>query len=142
MSFTPVPLQAIVGGISLALPVFHLLILSGKVFGISGFLHRSWKPGPGGRRSLEDLLAVAGLLVGGFGIGVLEKYGEKGVTLLPSGSLSTSVLAGLLSGAGSKVRGYRHLASDNSDHGRSFKMDAPAATWSVVSRVSRPGRFA
>ncbi|KDQ61028.1 hypothetical protein JAAARDRAFT_45703 [Jaapia argillacea MUCL 33604] len=89
----PTPLQSFLGGIGLSLPVFALVKLNGSVFGISGFLHRAVR---GGR---EALMAVAGLVLGGIVIGLVE--GEGPQTL--STSLAKLAFSGFLVGMGTRL---------------------------------------
>lgn len=89
----PAPLQAFFGGIGLAIPVFDFLTLNGNILGISGFIHR------GIRGSSEAILSLAGLLLGGATIGLLQSSPPE---ILES-RLSTLILSGLLVGIGTKV---------------------------------------
>lgn len=89
----PTPLQSFLGGIGLSLPVHALLIFNGSVFGISGFLHRTF------RGDKEAATALAGLVLGGAAVGLL-------IGAAPEDSGATIpqlIISGLLVGAGSKV---------------------------------------
>ena len=92
---SPTPLQSFLGGIGLSLPVHSLLLLNGSVFGISGFIHRS------GRGSIESAASVAGLVLAGVSLGLLE--GKDGAPEVIPGGLSKLLVSGLLVGAGTKV---------------------------------------
>ena len=108
------PTQGFLGGIGLALASSLLLFSTGKVLGISGFLHRSLRPPPtsslNSRRG--DIVSVVGLLLGGLCIGALQfKHPEAdGHKADPQGGtwtyneLATVALAGFLSGIGSKLQ--------------------------------------
>lgn len=87
------PLQSLLGGVSLALPVQTLLSLNGKTFGISGFIHGAV------RGNLEDVLSALGMIAGGFAVGVIE--GIK--PTIQESSAFPLILSGLLVGAGAKV---------------------------------------
>lgn len=108
------PVQGFLGGVGIALSSSLLLFTNGRVFGISGFLHRSCNPRVSlfkGWKStsekLGDAIAVTGLVIGGIVIGALEsKYAPN----IPSpfeplvGSEYFKVVAGgFLIGLGSKV---------------------------------------
>src|SRR5260370_6292835 len=105
---TSAPLQGLLGGVSLAIPVFALLTNSGNVFGISGFLHRIPAGSPRAHAWQEGVAGVLGLVGGGVFIGLLRPYvlGWSAVTtplLLPGGTLIRAMISGFLSGFGSKV---------------------------------------
>jgi uncharacterized protein len=87
------PLQSLLGGVGLALPVHTLLSLNGKTFGISGFIHGA------ARGNLEDVLSALGMIAGGFAVGAIE--GIK-PTIQDSPAFPL-ILSGLLVGAGAKV---------------------------------------
>lgn len=91
---SPTPLQSFLGGLGIPLPVHALLVLNGNVFGISGFLHGAV------RGSKEAVAAVAGLILGGFAVGLLE----GGATKSSGMALPKVLISGLLVGLGSKVR--------------------------------------
>ena len=89
----PTPLQSLLGGVGLAIPIQFHLVLNGSVLGISGFVHNAVL----GRK--EALASVAGFLMGGAIIGVLEGIGPgKG-----SAALARIGFSGLLVGIGTKV---------------------------------------
>jgi len=90
---SPTPLQSFIGGIGLSLPVHALLVLNGKVLGISGFIHRAVLG------DLEAAFAVSGLILGGTALGMV---GSPNPEVIFIGSDRT-VLSGFLVGAGSKV---------------------------------------
>lgn len=105
---TSAPLQGLLGGVSLAIPVFALLTNSGNVFGISGFMHRILSTSPTTSAWWEGAAGVLGLVGGGAFIGVLQKgvLVQSAVMtplLLPGGTLIRAVISGLLTGLGSKV---------------------------------------
>jgi len=87
------PLQSFLGGLGLVLPVHSLLLLTGNVFGVSGFLHRAVR---GGR---QGIAAVAGLVSGGVLVGIVEAHGVKPFTL----GFRQILLSGFLVGLGSKL---------------------------------------
>jgi len=89
----PTPLQSFLGGVGLVIPVHFLLTLNGSVFGISGFLHNAVR----GRR--EALTSVAGFLLGGAIIGVVEGIGPETI----SAELPRIALSGLLVGVGTRL---------------------------------------
>lgn len=90
---SPTPLQSFLGGLGLTLPVHALMLLNGNVFGISGFFHRAVRGGK------EAIVAVAGLVLGGVFVGIIEGSGPEPFTL----GLSQVLLSGFLVGLGSKV---------------------------------------
>lgn len=96
---SPTPLQSFLGGLGLSLPVHALTLLNGNVFGISGFLHRAVRGGT------EAIIAVAGLILGGAFVGIIEGGGPKPLNI----GLSQVVLSGFLVGLGSKVSGPLNL---------------------------------
>jgi hypothetical protein len=77
----------------LSVPVHTLLLLTGNVFGISGFLHQAVRGGK------EGIAAVAGLVSGGVLVGILEGGGVNPLTC----SFRQVLLSGFLVGLGSKV---------------------------------------
>lgn len=87
------PLQSFTGGVGLAFPVHELLILNGSVLGVSGFVHRAV------RGDKEAVLSVVGLLLGGLSVQLVERSGPE----LPTGGLVATVIAGVLTGLGTKV---------------------------------------
>lgn len=90
---TPTPSTSFLGGLGLALSVHSLMILNGSVFGVSGMIHCTV------RGNKETLVAVAGLVLGGVIIGLIEGQHPS------SGSLKLQgiIVSGLLSGLGTKV---------------------------------------
>ncbi|KAF7294835.1 hypothetical protein MIND_01021400 [Mycena indigotica] len=86
-------LLSFLGGLGLSLPLHALLTLNGNVFGISGFLHRSF------RGNLEAIASTAGLLLGGVVVGLVE---GPSLDRIDMGSLSL-VISGLLVGVGTKM---------------------------------------
>jgi hypothetical protein len=84
---SPTPLQSLLGGVGLSLPVHSLLVLNGSTLGISGFIHRAVLG------ELEAASALAGLVLGGAAVGAIEGIGQGLV-----------IISGFLVGAGSKVR--------------------------------------
>jgi len=110
---TSAPLQGLLGGVSLAIPVFVLLTNSGNVFGISGFMHRMLSTSPNTYAWWEGAAGVLGLVGGGAFVGLLQQgvLVQNAVTaplLLPGGTLIRSGISGFLAGLGSKV-GVRRL---------------------------------
>jgi len=93
----PAVLQALVGGLTLPIPVHSLLLLDGNVFGISGFIHR------GVRGNIEAAMGATGLILGGVVVGLLENGGPKPV----SSSIAQTLVAGFLVGLGTRVRARR-----------------------------------
>ncbi|KAI4526748.1 hypothetical protein K525DRAFT_188390, partial [Schizophyllum commune Loenen D] len=87
------PLQSFLGGIGLVLPAHALLVLNGKVFGISGFMHRCL------RGDKEAVAGVAGLMAGGAVVGLIDRAGPSPITL----PLSLVALSGGLVGLGTKL---------------------------------------
>ncbi|KAL1718237.1 hypothetical protein EV715DRAFT_201456, partial [Schizophyllum commune] len=87
------PLQSFLGGIGLVLPAHALLVLNGKVFGISGFMHRCL------RGDKEAAAGVAGLIAGGAVVGLIDRAGPSPITL----PLSLVALSGGLVGLGTKL---------------------------------------
>ncbi|KAG8788559.1 hypothetical protein FRB91_008315 [Serendipita sp. 411] len=114
-STTAHPLAGLVGGAGIALSSSLLLYASGRVFGVSGFLHRTVSPQSlnssptttkvlaQSRNRLGDAFALLGLGIGGWFIG---RSSSGSATLALSGhTLVGTVAAGLLSGIGSKLAG-------------------------------------
>jgi hypothetical protein len=89
----PLPLNSLLGGFTLTVPVHSLLLLNGNVFGISGFMHRA------ARGASEALTAVAGLILTGAVVGRIEGTGPESSGL----SISQLAVAGFLVGLGTKV---------------------------------------
>lgn len=89
------PLNSVLGGIGLAIPMHALLVLNGSVFGISGFLHRAV------RCNTEAIMAVAGLSLGGACVGFLQ--GPQAGDDITSMQLPKVLLSGFLVGIGTKV---------------------------------------
>ena len=109
---TSAPLQGLLGGVSLAIPVFVLLTNSGNVFGISGFMHRVISTSPKAYAWWEGAAGVLGLVGGGAFVGLLQQSvlvqsEVMAPLLLPGGSLIRALISGFLVGLGSKV-GIRH----------------------------------
>jgi hypothetical protein len=88
------PPPSLLGGVGLALSAHSLLALNGRVFGISGFMHRAVKGVE------EDILGIAGLVLGGLIVGQLEGVPPP----INRQGLGRLVLSGLLVGIGTKVR--------------------------------------
>jgi len=90
---TPTPSTSFLGGLGLALSVHSLMILNGSVFGVSGMIHRAV------RGDKETLVAVAGLVLGGVIIGLIEgQHPSSGPQ-----KLQGIIASGLLSGLGTKL---------------------------------------
>lgn len=113
---TAAPLQAFLGGASLAIPVFALLTNSGNVFGISGFMHRTLSTSPKTYAWWEGAAGVLGLVGGGAFVGLLQEgvlVQSAVVTplLLPGGTIVRAGIGGFLAGLGSKVGVRRYSQS-------------------------------
>lgn len=93
---SPVPLQAFVGGVGIALASHNLLLLNGSVFGISGFIHRCY------HGSVEPVLSVGGLVLGGVAIGALRSTAPPSILQIVN-KLPIVVSSGFLAGLGTKV---------------------------------------
>ncbi|KAF9454669.1 DUF395-domain-containing protein [Macrolepiota fuliginosa MF-IS2] len=89
----PAPLNSFLGGLTLPIPVHTLMLLNGNVFGISGFVHRA------ARGSSEALAAVAGLILGGAAVGLIEGGGPQSASL----SFSQLATSGFLVGLGTRL---------------------------------------
>ncbi|TFY77080.1 hypothetical protein EWM64_g6932 [Hericium alpestre] len=87
------PAYSFLGGIGLTLPVHALNTLNGRVFGISGFLHRAVRGGQ------EERAAVLGFVLGGLFVGLTDGLAPKIVDANPLKVL----LSGLLVGLGTKL---------------------------------------
>ncbi|KAH7912231.1 hypothetical protein BJ138DRAFT_1004877 [Hygrophoropsis aurantiaca] len=101
MENDPKPLQALLGGIGLALSIHSLLILNGTVLGVSGFVHRSAR---GDRAAITSVLAM---VLGGVAASCLDNNQSDGLPstgwrFLPA-SLPRIIFPGLLVGMGSKL---------------------------------------
>ena len=94
-NFTPVP--ALAGGILVGLSTSMLLVLNGKVAGISGILGGLLRPAPGDAAWRATF--VAGLLIGGVALR-LAYPAAFGESVAP---LGTVALAGLLVGFGTRL---------------------------------------
>ncbi|KAF9246301.1 hypothetical protein BU15DRAFT_58384 [Melanogaster broomeanus] len=89
----PKPLQALLGGIGIALAAHSLLVFNGAVFGVSGFVHRSV------RGDKEAGTALLGMVLGGVATGFL---GDKD-TMSTAASFPWVIVGGLLVGIGTKL---------------------------------------
>jgi len=87
-------LPSLLGGAGLALAAHELLLLTGDIFGVSGFVHRSLKA------NTEGLAGVAGLVVGGVVVAIME--GANAMSPL-NASPARLLLSGFLVGLGTKV---------------------------------------
>src|SRR5260221_8682317 len=87
-------LPSLLGGAGLALAAHELLLLTGDIFGVSGFVHRSLKG------NAEGLAGVAGLVVGGVVVATLE--GANTMSPL-NASPAWLLFSGFLVGVGTKV---------------------------------------
>lgn len=90
----PTPLQALLGGIGIALSVHSLLVLNGSVLGVSGFVHRSL------RGDKAAMASVVGLVLGGLAVGII---GDDTPEPHTASSLLPMALSGLLVGIGTRV---------------------------------------
>lgn len=97
---TPLPLNSLLGGLTLTVPVHSLMLLTGNVFGVSGFMHRA------ARGASEALTAVAGLILAGAVVGFIECAGPESTGL----SISQLAAAGFLVGLGTKVCTANYVA--------------------------------
>jgi hypothetical protein len=105
---TSAPLQGLLGGVSLAIPVFALLTNSGNVFGISGFMHRVLSTSPKTYAWWESAAGVLGLVGGGAFVGLLQQgvlvqSAVRTPLLLSGGTWIRAVISGFFAGFGSKV---------------------------------------
>ncbi|KAG2157271.1 hypothetical protein DEU56DRAFT_12020 [Suillus clintonianus] len=92
----PKPLQALLGGIGIALSVHSLLVLNGSVLGVSGFIHRSF------RGDKAAMASVVGLILGGVTIGIASNVDTPEPQTTVSSHLRM-VFSGLLVGIGTKL---------------------------------------
>ena len=100
----PVPLQALVGGVGIALASYNLLLLNGSAFGISGFIHRCY------HGAAESVFSVGGLILSGVAVGALRSTAPP--SILPNVSKLPIVAAsGFLVGLGTKVSPGSHEIS-------------------------------
>ena len=93
---SPVPIRALVGGVGIALASHNLLLLNGSVFGISGFIHRSY------HGAVEPLFSVAGLILGGVAMGALRSTVPPSILPIVK-KLPIIAASGFLVGFGTKV---------------------------------------
>ncbi|KAG0699679.1 hypothetical protein DFH29DRAFT_935868 [Suillus ampliporus] len=91
----PKPLQALLGGIGIALSVHSLLVLNGSVLGVSGFVHRSF------RGDKSAMASVVGLALGGIAVGIIGDVDTPEPQA--ASSLLRMVFSGLLVGIGTKL---------------------------------------
>ncbi|KAF9227658.1 DUF395-domain-containing protein [Gyrodon lividus] len=89
----PKPLQALLGGVGIALSVHSLLVFNGAVLGVSGFVHRSV------RGDKEAGTALVGMILGGVAAGFLSDQGTISITA----SFPQLIVGGLLAGFGTKL---------------------------------------
>ena len=89
-------LPALLGGAGLSLAAHELLLLTGDIFGVSGFVHRSFNL----KGNTDALAGVAGLVVGGVVVATLE--GPNSISPLDT-SPAWILLSGFLVGLGTKV---------------------------------------
>jgi uncharacterized membrane protein YedE/YeeE len=96
--FTPV--ASTIGGLLIGLSASALLLLDGRIAGISGVLGNAIAPEDGDR--IWRLLFLAGLAAGGLALRVVRPAAfEAGA----SGSIALLVIAGLLVGFGTRLGG-------------------------------------
>ena len=88
-------LPALLGGAGLSLAAHELLLLTGDIFGVSGFVHRSLKG------NTEAIAGVVGLVVGGIVVAALE--GADNISSPLHASPAWLLLSGFLVGLGTKV---------------------------------------
>ncbi|KAG1756609.1 uncharacterized protein EDB91DRAFT_1093581 [Suillus paluster] len=91
----PKPLQALLGGIGIALSVHSLLVLNGSVLGVSGFVHRSF------RGDKSAMASVMGLALGGIAVGIIGDVDTPEPQA--RSSLLRMAFSGLLVGMGTKL---------------------------------------
>lgn len=91
----PTPLQALLGGIGIALSVHSLLVLNGSVFGVSGFVHRSLQ---GDKAAIAS---VVGLVLGGIAVGIIGDVDTPEPHT--ASSLLPMAFSGLLVGIGTRL---------------------------------------
>ncbi|KAG2349724.1 DUF395-domain-containing protein [Suillus weaverae] len=94
-SSRPTPLQALLGGIGIALSVHSLLMLNGSVLGVSGFVHRSL------RGDKAAMPSAVGLVLGGIAVGIIGDVGTPEPHT--ASSLLPMVFSGLLVGIGTRL---------------------------------------
>lgn len=97
-AFTPVP--ALVGGLLIGASASALLLLNGRIAGVSGILANAIVPEEGDRGWRVTFLA--GLVVGGLALAWLHPAAFAGA---PTGSLVPVVAAGLAVGFGTRLGG-------------------------------------
>ncbi|KIK96240.1 hypothetical protein PAXRUDRAFT_138931 [Paxillus rubicundulus Ve08.2h10] len=90
----PKPLQALLGGVGIALSVHSLLVCNGAVLGVSGFVHRSV------RGDKEAGTAVLGMVLGGVATGFLADR-DGAVSMVAD--FPQVILGGFLVGVGTKL---------------------------------------
>jgi hypothetical protein len=88
-------LPALLGGAGISLAAHELLLLTGDIFGVSSFVHRTL------RGNTEGLAGFAGLVVGGVLVVALE--GDNHMSLPLNTSPAWMLLSGFLVGLGTKV---------------------------------------
>jgi len=88
-------LPALLGGAGISLAAHELLLLTGEIFGVSGFVHRGLKG------NTEGLAGVAGLVVGGILVATLE--GTNSISSPLNASPAWLLFSGLLVGFGTKL---------------------------------------
>src|SRR5262249_4048023 len=95
-NFTPI--ASTIGGALIGAAATTLLVLSGKVAGISGIVGGRLRPARGERA--WRALFVVGLLAGGAVIGWLR---PQAIGAAPSSPIAITILAGLLVGVGTQL---------------------------------------
>lgn len=107
------PLAGFLGGLGIATSASLLLLVNGRVLGISGFLHRSarhfvsqcWQGGPLNAWN-ADALALIGMVIAGFAIAALDDPQRLLLEFAYPSPLMVlrSIIAGFLVGIGSRLQ--------------------------------------
>ena len=134
------PLAAIGGGLLIGTAAALLLLLAGRIAGVSGMIAGAMKMGPGGAPRSQAAAFVAGLPIGAALIALLGRTPEVVVT----SSVPLLIVAGLLVGFGTRlgngctsghgVCGVARLAPRSNAATASFMASAPATVF-VLRRV-------
>ncbi|CAG7854604.1 SubName: Full=Uncharacterized protein {ECO:0000313/EMBL:CCA68659.1} [Serendipita indica DSM 11827] len=107
------PLAGFLGGLGIATSASLLLLVNGRVLGVSGFLHRSarhfvsqcWQGGPLNAWN-ADALALIGMVIAGFAIAALDDPQRLLLEFAYPSPLMVlrSIIAGFLVGIGSRLQ--------------------------------------
>ncbi|KAG1782657.1 hypothetical protein EV702DRAFT_1192329 [Suillus placidus] len=123
-SSRPTPLQALLGGIGIALSVHSLLMLNGSVLGVSGFVHRSL------RGDKAAMPSAVGLVLGGIAVGIIGDVGTPEPHT--ASSLLPMVFSGLLVGIGTRLaKGCTsgHMICGLSRFSLRYALNSPQYSW-------------